>query len=149
MENNILIKRGQEEDTDKILKIEIVSFQNPWSKESIVEDISNKDRSYYYLISESDEIVGYISIWLILDEISINNIAISKQYRGKGYGKLLIEKIFELGKEKEVRNYILEVRESNVEAIGLYEKVGFKIIGKRKQFYSNGETALIMSKYIG
>lgn len=146
MGSNIVVNRGYKEAVEAIFEIEKNSFENPWSIESILEDISFEDRSFYFLISENNNIIGYTSIWIIENEVSINNIAILKKHRGKGYGKILINKIFEIGKEKEVERYILEVRESNLVAIRLYEKMGFKVVGKRKQFYSDGEAAFVMLK---
>ncbi len=88
-------------------------------------------------------IVGYIMARQVFDEVDIINVAIKKDCRAMGLGSKMMEKILSLSDNISI--YSLEVRESNIPAIGLYEKFGFKRIGIRKNYYqSPKEDGLIM-----
>ena len=75
----------------------------------------------------------------------IMNVAVDTEYRGKGYGNLLIEEFIREAKSRNLDTMSLEVRVSNEPAIKLYEKYGFEVQGRRKKYYQdNGEDAYIM-----
>ena len=83
----------------------------------------------------------------ILDEAYITNVAVFPEYRKMGVGTALLNKVFALKDELNLSFVSLEVRQSNLSAIRLYEKLGFKTEGTRKNFYTNPlENALIMTK---
>jgi ribosomal-protein-alanine N-acetyltransferase len=133
-------------DLDEIEEIEKRSFADPWTKNLLVSELENELVSFFCLYIE-DQVVGYISLSKILDEGNINNIAVHPDHREKGYGKYLIDKITEYALNHKISFITLEVRESNLPAILLYEKTGFIILGKRKHYYKNPEEdALIMIK---
>ena len=88
-----------------------------------------------------------MGISIVLDEGYITNIAVTKTERKKGVGTALIERVFAHAKDNSLYFVSLEVRESNQNAISLYETLGFKPEGKRKNFYDNPkEDALILTK---
>jgi len=80
------------------------------------------------------------------DECELLSIAVEPAERGKGLAKTLMEyccnELAKLG----VHKFFLEVRESNIAAISLYKKLGYKKISERKKYYANGEAAIIMQK---
>ncbi len=96
--------------------------------------------------ASSPSVVGYCGFWVAADEVHISTIAVNPSFREQGIGQLLlvtaIEKALELG-----ANLIsLEVRVSNIAAQNLYRKYGFKVVGRRRRYYSdNREDALIMT----
>ena len=91
--------------------------------------------------------MGYIGISCIIDEGYITNVAVFPESRKKGVGTALLERVFSLAKDMGLSFVSLEVRESNIPAISLYEKLGFKQEGKRKDFYRDPkEDALILTK---
>jgi ribosomal-protein-alanine N-acetyltransferase len=93
--------------------------------------------------------IGYISIWIVMDTANINNFAIDKPFQKKGYGSYLLQKSIAALKSENIREVTLEVRASNESALKLYRSKGFEIIGKRKEYYQKPtEDAYIMSKSI-
>jgi ribosomal-protein-alanine N-acetyltransferase len=99
-----------------------------------------------YMIHIKEDRLGYIMIWLDEDKAQIYSMYILETFRNKAvaYTSLqLMEKIL-IGKG--VGQLTLEVRESNIAAISLYKKFGFKTISKRKDYYTNHEDALYMYK---
>lgn len=88
---------------------------------------------------------GYAGLWLMLDEAHITTIASRPQFRGRGYGELLLASHVEIALDINARWLTLEVRVSNEPAQALYRKYGFHGAGTRKRYYSdNNEDALIM-----
>lgn len=143
----IITRSMRETDLDQIMIIESQSFTTPWSKESFVLEITDNKLAKYIIAEIDGKVVGYGGIWLILDEGHITNIAVGKDYRGKGVGNKIIEALIFYCRDKEIRNMTLEVRESNIVAQNLYKKYGFLEYGIRPNYYSDDhEDAVIMWK---
>lgn len=136
----------QKSDIDNVLKIEEVAYgDHHWSKDSFYGELSNELAHYYCAFDLKDNLLGYAGSWLILDEAHITTIAIAPEYRRKKIGEALVTKILDSCYENEIKYITLEVRVSNIPAISLYEKYGFKSLGSRKGYYqNNNEDALIM-----
>lgn len=138
------IRRMTEKDLDDIETLERQIFPNPWARSSFDFEIKHNPYSFPLILEENKEIIGYAVIWKIYEEFHIANIAIRPDYQGRKLGKYLLMEILKMADN--CKYAILEVRESNVKAIQLYEKFGFKVIMKRIAYYQNGETALVMQK---
>ncbi len=95
----------------------------------------------------NQKVVGFLNARIVLDEISINNIAVASNYNDVGIGKALMLRLFCFSREKDVTLITLEVRQSNEKAIEFYKNQGFELVGERKNFYSNPtESAILMNK---
>ena len=125
--------------------INLEEFDDFWNTNILNKEI-NSSSSYYIIAKSEDEIVGFAGISIILDETSLENIVVKKTMRNKKIGSLLLETL--ITKAKTLANLItLEVNEKNLQAIHLYKKYGFEIIGKRKKYYNNKDAAYLMTKY--
>lgn len=134
-------------DLPEILSIEHQCFTTPWSYSAFLSELIDNDNAYYLIARLGPEIIGYIGMWVILDEGHITNVAVATKHRGQGVGKLLIDSMTELAMEHGVTKLTLEVRVSNKSAQGLYRKLGFVDSGIRPGYYrDNNEDALIMWK---
>lgn len=142
----INIRRMDESDLDKVYSIEKATFSIPWSYESFLDTL--KLPQTIYLVAEfQGDIVGYLGIWKVLDEGNITNVAVKEDLRKKGIGHLLISEGIRIAKNEGIKDLTLEVRESNIYAISLYEKNGFENVGIRPGFYERPkEDAVIMWK---
>ncbi|WP_133469714.1 ribosomal protein S18-alanine N-acetyltransferase [uncultured Paraglaciecola sp.] len=123
---------------------------SPWSKR-IFEDCLTHPYFANCLLA-NNELVGYYIGMSVLDEVTLMDIVINKEFQGEGYGKKLLEHFIDECNDKKAVQLWLEVRESNEVAIHLYEQQGFVLIEQRKNYYptANGkEDALIMGLYIG
>jgi len=90
-------------------------------------------------------VVGYVGLWMMVDEAHITTVAVRHSFRGRGLGKVLMLAIMELARELGSRMVTLEVRESNTVAIKMYHELGFQQKGLRPRYYTdNGEDAIIM-----
>lgn len=143
----------EEVHLEQVLQIEENAFSSPWNKEAFLSEIKANDFAHYIVGIYEDEhetvVVGYAGMWIILDELHITTIAVREDCRGQKIGQLLLQHLFALGKIKSAEKATLEVRPSNEVAQRLYENMGFKAYGIRKNYYQDdGEDAIIMWKDI-
>lgn len=137
---------AEEKDLPAMAEIERRCFHTPWSEESLRDDLTGNPLSVYMVLeAENGDVAGYISLWRILDEGHINNVAVLPEYRRRGGASEMLEFMLEYSEKNGISSHTLEVRVSNEGAIGLYRKFGFREAGVRKGYYEdNGEDALIM-----
>jgi ribosomal-protein-alanine N-acetyltransferase len=94
-----------------------------------------------------ERIVGYIIYWKIQEEIQISNFAIHPDFRGRGIGEAVMRSVIKAIQRDGGVYIFLEVRPSNLAARNLYKKLGFKVLGTRKDYYHTPlEDALIMGR---
>ena len=145
--DKILIRRAAEQDLSGILKIEEEAFVHPWSQESLEGLLSDRNSAVFTAVKDGT-VCGYCGVNTVLDEGYITNIAVARQYRRQGIAVALLEELFDFAGEKPLSFLTLEVRKSNLNAINLYLKFGFKQVGERKNYYSEPtENAVLMTKY--
>ena len=146
----IQIHKSKESELQAIAMLEDACFHDPWPLDQVVYESKENPIANLYSATIEDEVVGYIDFFITFDSASIARICVASEYRRNGIAKALIEKMVEVCKKQEepVENITLEVRESNVAAIELYEKNGFKTITKKKLYYSDGEDAIYMVRCI-
>lgn len=145
MESTVKIKQISKKDASCVAKIEEECFSTPFSEDDILGYIDNPIWNFF-VAKSGDSVVGYISFTKIIDECQIVNVAVSETARKMGVGTLLIENLLDFCHQNSVNKLFLEVRESNVPAIKLYEKFGFSVVGVSKNHYSMPtENALLMN----
>ncbi len=128
-----------------IARLEEICFSTPWSEQTITD--AYKTGTRFFVAEKNGAVLGYVGISAIIDEGYITNIAVFPEFRNMGVATALLENLFGFAKQNSLSFISLEVRESNNPAISLYEKLGFKVEGKRKNFYTHPtEAALIMTK---
>jgi ribosomal-protein-alanine N-acetyltransferase len=142
----------KETDIPAVHVIEGLSFNNPWSDATFRGEVQNKGISFpVVIIHEPDQrVAGYIIYWHIRDEVQINNIALHPDFRGLGIGEAVLTVILKEVRGKGATFVTMEVRPSNTPAVSLYRKLGFKVLGTRKGYYSNPvEDACVMGLALG
>ena len=140
----IEVRDLREEDLDDVCRIEESSFSMPWKREDF-EDLIVSDNSIYLVILADDKVVGAAGYTFNGFEGYINNVVIDIDYRGQKLGNVLMKELLSVGRKNGVPEFTLEVRVSNTPAIKLYESLGFKSEGVRKNFYERPtEDAMVM-----
>ncbi len=148
IQNTTVIREMQESDIKEIADLEKECFSEPWSEASLRDELTN-ETARFYVLRDNEKLLGYIGSNNICNEVYITNVAVNKDCRGKGYGKILVNHLIKQSEVEKAFFITLEVRKSNENAIALYEKCGFKLIGERKNFYSKPtENALIYTYYL-
>lgn len=141
-----IIRDTIESDFHTIAEIEEKYIPNPWS-ENTLKNAFFADGAEFFTAVMDNIICGFIAASCVLDEISVDNIAVEEYCRGYGIATELLKAL-----ENKVRDkaafITLEVREKNTAAVNLYKKFGFEILGTRKNYYSRPtDNALIMTKF--
>ena len=134
------------EHVSQVAQLEKLCFADPWSEMSIASELQSI-WSYWVVAVCDDEVVGYIGSQSSIDESDVMNIAVHPDWRRQGIAEQLIEHLISQLKNRGSQALMLEVRASNAPAIALYEKLGFRQVGLRKNYYRNPkEDALILRK---
>lgn len=133
----------------KIDSSDIVSLNNLHKKTFNQDfDFNNyaEEKIFHYgiLMEDNGQIIGYLVSQLVFEIGDLFYIAIDATRQGKGYGLELMNRFISDAKSMAVETISLEVRISNQAAIALYEKCGFSRAIVRKNYYSDGEDALLM-----
>jgi len=151
----ILIKPMQVGHLDAVHAIECACFTTPWSRESLLREITRNELSHYvcamlYEALREPEVVGYAGMWQIGDEGHITNLAVKERHRQNGVASMILSHLDGLSTRLDITALTLEVRVSNIPAQKLYAKHGFETKGRRKGYYADtGEDAFIMWKTVG
>lgn len=139
----IIIENMNSQHLDGVVNIENICFANPWSRADLEQQL-NLDTSHFAVATVDEKVVGYMGLQVFSGEGYVTNVAVLPEYRRQGIAKMLIEKQL----QNDMSFITLEVRESDLPAIKLYESCGFENVGIRPKFYSNPtENAIIMTKY--
>jgi ribosomal-protein-alanine N-acetyltransferase len=146
------LRRMTRRDLPEVLGIERRSFSNPWPPSTFEGEIQNQGLSFPIVVVDegTGRIAGYVIYWIIRDEAQINNVAVHPDYRRRRVGETMLREILAALRTESVEFISLEVRAGNGAARALYEKLGFKQIGIRKEYYTNPvEDAVVMGLTLG
>lgn len=135
----------KEEDIRQVLKIENLSFLDPWTQRMYLAEIRERKDSYFIVAKLEDRIIGYGGFWLVVDEAHLVNIAVHPDFRRQGIGAQIMQYMLNLAKQLGAKRATLEMRESNLIAQNFYSKFGFIACALRKKYYPDTqENAVIM-----
>ena len=142
------IRPMTEEDVEAVFLLESVCFPDPWSRKSIRSTL-REDRSCMLVAEENGVICGYLNSTYLFEELNLNRIAVSPDFRRRHVGASLLEALVDFCTARGLTRLMLEVREGNLPARRLYESFGFISLGERKNFYQNPvENALLLTRYL-
>jgi [ribosomal protein S18]-alanine N-acetyltransferase len=131
-------------DLMAVMAIEQTAFSMPW-RESTFESLLHRSDADLIAAVADGRLVGYAVCWTVVDQAELGNVAVDVEWRNRGVGRRLVEAALERARRRAAEECFLEVRESNRSAQSLYEKCGFRSIGRRRRYYSNPtEDALVM-----
>jgi len=133
-------------DWQPAFAIETQCHSHPWSAATFQ---ANQGERFINLRADYDgELAGFVICQVVLDEASLFNIAVSPVFQRRGIARQLITALSERLVERDVMMLWLEVRASNIAAIGLYESLDFNEVSRRPNYYPSAtgrEDALIMA----
>ncbi len=148
MKKEIIVRPMQEADLNEVHAIELLAHPDPWKYELLRGEFQNTKYHHHFVAEHTvkNKIVGYCFCWGWKGvDLTLSNIAVHIDTRRRGIGALLMEKAINTAKQNQCISVILEVRESNRPAIAMYERFGFEVVGRRKNYYTSPqEDGLIM-----
>lgn len=141
------IRAAGSADIPEIAEIERSCFSPAWSEKSLLDELGSRDT--FFAVAAEDSILGFCIARMAGDEAELYQIAVRDDARRRGTAALLMEAMLTWASESGAERLFLEVRAGNEPAVGLYERFGFSVINRRKDYYSApAEDALIMEKTI-
>ena len=142
----MIITKMTEQHVAQVAGLEKLCFSDPWSEKSVASELEN-ELALWLVALEGETVAGYIGSQTVLGETDMMNVAVRPDYRRRGIGEQLVNALVEQLKGLDSHSLTLEVRVSNAPAIALYQKLGFEIAGRRRNYYRNPrEDALILRK---
>ena len=136
-----MIRKANINDAINISELDSKMFSDSLGFNFIKNDLENNDLAHYFVYEIDNKIIGYINCW-VSDNTEILNFCVLDEYQNQGIGSKLYYAV-----EKVSKGIIsLEVRETNLNAINFYLNKGFHKVAVRKNYYSNGDDAILMVK---
>ncbi len=141
------VREMREDDILQVTHLEKILFSDSWSQSSVTSSLSQENVKIAVAVSDENVILGYHIFYTSFEEGDVARIAVSPEYRRKGIADALLSYMWEYGVRTGIERVLLEVRESNKNAIALYRKHGFVELGLRKNYYKEPlEHGVIMEK---
>lgn len=131
-------------DLDEVMELERSAFSCPWNRGMYLRELE-KEEGCYLTARGGGNLIGYGGVLVIIDEAHVMTLAVRGDFRRRGVAVRILLELVREAEAMGARFLTLEVRKSNQAAIDLYGKLGFQIMGERKNYYmDNFENALIM-----
>lgn len=132
-------------DIPMLVELEKLCNPSPWSETQLSGAIKSSSPSW--IIENEQHYVLAMLVWqLIVDQAEIHLLNTHPQHRRQRYAQYLLKHLFQYSQQKSLTRILLEVRAGNVAARQLYLSEGFTDCGQRKNYYTNGEHAILMEK---
>ena len=131
----------------QVAEIERMCFSDPWSERMLREHLDNQCAAALVALGEDGTVLGYAGLLVVLDEGYITNVAVRPAFRRQGIAADLLTVFDRFARGNHLAFLTLEVRASNEPALALYEKLGYRRMGLRKNYYEHPtEDAVIMTR---
>jgi [ribosomal protein S18]-alanine N-acetyltransferase len=134
-------------DIPAVAAIERASYTMPWSDATFRGLLRRRDAEMVSA-EAGGHVIGYAAFWCVVDQGELGNVAVSADWRGYGLGERLVEEILRRAALRGVREVFLEVRPSNTVARNLYERLGFRPVGRRRNYYQAPVEDAIVLRYL-
>ena len=144
------IRPMRDEDLPPVMEAELAAYDHPWT-EGIFRDCLRVGYSCW-VCERGEHLIGHGVMSVAAGEAHILNLCITPAWQGEGLGRRLLERLLGIAIQRHADTAFLEVRPSNDKAIGLYESVGFREVGRRRDYYTNRvgrEDAVVYAKALG
>ena len=156
---SLTLELMRESDVATVQEIEREIFATPWPRNAYYRELASRASAHYVVLrqegleaparfqgAEMDPtIIGYGGMWRMYDEAHVTTIGVRRDLHHRGYGRILFAGLVQAAYDIGAKWVTLEVRTTNDNAMHMYESFGFKVIGRRKGYYTdNGEDAIVM-----
>lgn len=132
-----------------VVELDRLCFDGLWTLDGYRRELDSPNSDICILISAPEAkpplVIGVGCMWAIVDEAHITVLGVHPDYRGQGWGPLLLYALLKLAYQRQLHRATLEVAPSNQAALSLYHKFGFREVGRRRGYYQKtGEDGLIL-----
>lgn len=140
------IRELAEADLDAMVRVERSAHPAPLSPDALSAEMRALCASSFGVDSPSHGLIAFVITWLVVDELTIMNVATDASHQRQGIARALLESTLSWARAQGAAVALLEVRVGNVAARGLYASMGFEQIGHRRGYYADGEDAIVMQR---
>ena len=128
------------QDVEEVVAVENDAYPFPWTRGNFLDSLASRYDAW--TLREADaRLAGYFLLMHAVDETHLLNITVRPDLQGRGFGRMMLDKVVDLARSANMHSVLLEVRPSNEHAQAVYRHCGFKQIGLRKNYYPAGGTA--------
>jgi len=127
-----------ERDLAEVVEIEETSGLNRWGHDAYKRELFTNPNSIMLVarnVYSEPNVIGFFAGWIVVDELHVNNVATHQSFRRLGIGRALMRAAIDEATARGARYVLLEVRASNEPAQLLYKDLGFKFVGRRRDYY--------------
>lgn len=135
-------------DLDAVAELERISFPVPWKRDFFASEVGQAHRFNRVVRTSDGRLAGYVFCAFAGGEIHVNKIAVDPSIRRRGIAGILMKEVLDFSVRILAEEIFLEVRPSNLPARNFYVALGFRDVGRRPQYYADGEDALVMSLFL-
>lgn len=134
-------------DLDAVAAIESEQFSNPWRRDYYAAELGNSRCHFFVALPRpGGPVIGYLLFWRLGDELELHKIAVAAAWQRRGHAGRMMEFLISAGRGWGCGRVVLEVRAANLAAIRLYERHGFRLCGRRVDYYDRPrEDALVFA----
>jgi [ribosomal protein S18]-alanine N-acetyltransferase len=136
------------QDVPEVMLAERQAYPWPWSEGNIRDSLSCGHHCQT-LRNAQGHLLGYFIAMAGVQEVHLLNITVAPAFQRQGWARVMLDALHHWAREQRAQWVWLEVRVSNVRAIGIYEAYGFRRVGLRKAYYPldglRREDAIVMS----
>jgi ribosomal-protein-alanine N-acetyltransferase len=128
-------------DLDAVLRIEAQAYEFPWTRGNFIDSLAAGYWAHaLYGVGDGDrgsapELLAYAWALPGVEELHLLNLTVAPGARGRGHARCLLDHLVAWGRTQRATQLWLEVRPSNLRAIALYERYGFRSVGRRPGYY--------------
>ncbi len=136
-------------DLPAIARLDTRCFGYLWSQSAYRREIESPNSDLLGVFAcdqNTPQLLAIGCTWAILEEAHITLLGVDPDYHRQGIGQWLLMQLLQAAIARHLHHATLEVRQSNTSAQALYAKFGFQVLGERKHYYSDDESALVLWK---
>jgi ribosomal-protein-alanine N-acetyltransferase len=137
--------QAREADLDAIEELERHAFATPWPRSVFEAELLRSDAHVVLASDERAHILAFCNYRIAERELAIHAIATHPDHRGRGVARALLVHVLDHARAEACTSANLEVRRSNVPALALYSRAGFRTVRVRTRYYRDGEDAIVMA----
>lgn len=145
--SSLVLEPMQEGDLAQVLAIETIVYPHPWTRGNFLDSLASGYEAWVAR-EPTFQLAGYFLAMQVVDEVHLLNISVRADLQGRGYGRMLLDRVAALARANGMTSILLEVRPSNKRALSVYERYGFVRIGLRRGYYpaaaNTREDAIVM-----
>jgi ribosomal-protein-alanine N-acetyltransferase len=149
----VVVRDAGEADAEAVAGLEQRNLGiDAWSAGLVAEAVSGRLPTLRVVVAEVDgegggpEVVGFAVASVVADVSELQRIAVDRPHRRTGLARALLQRVCEVAAEAGAERLLLEVREDNAGAIAFYETECFSEVGRRRRYYKDGATAVVLSR---